>query len=268
MLYRAAVLDLSTPQAWLGLGALVAVGVFAGVINAMAGGGGFITLPLMLALGLPAGVANGTMRVAVLLQSVVSATMFHRKGVREYGVMARLLVPIALGAAFGAWLATIISDELLTPLFGAILVGWAVLLWLRPSSFDERDEEPRKPTALTYGLGMLIGAYGGFMQAGVGFPLLALLVTHLGYAPVKANSIKVLITLGFTIVALPVFAYAGQVAWIHGAALALGTMIGAFIGTRWQLEKGSDVVRYFVLIAVTVSGVTMIARSVWPYVFG
>lgn len=258
-------LDLSTSQAWLGLGALVAVGMFAGVINSMAGGGGFLTLPLMMALGLPAGVANGTMRVAVLMQNLVSTATFHQKGVREYATTARLILPIAVGSGVGAWLATLISDDLLTPLFGAILVAWALLLWLRPSSFDDRDEEPRSPTALTYALGFLIGIYGGFMQAGVGFPLLALLVTHLGYSPVRANSIKVVIVLGYTIVALPVFAFAGQVAWIHGAALAVGAMLGAFIGTRWQLEKGSDVVRYFVLIAVSVSGLTMIIRSLWPY---
>lgn len=263
--YRCAVLDLSTPAAWLGLGALVAVGVFAGVLNAMAGGGGFLTLPLMMALGLPAGVANGTMRVAVLFQSAVSVVMFHRKEVREYAVTAKLIVPIAAGSGVGAWLATLISNELLTPLFGVLLVAWAVILWLRPSSFDDRDEQPRTPTLVTHLLGFLIGVYGGFMQAGVGFPLLALTVTHLYYSPVRANAIKVLITLGFTLVALPVFALAGKVAWIHGAALTLGTVVGAFIGTRWQLEKGSDVVRYFVLTAVTVSGVVMIVRSLWPY---
>lgn len=252
----------------LGLFALGLVGVFAGVINAMAGGGGFITLPLMIGLGLPAGVANGTMRVAVFFQSLVSVGAFHRKGVREYAVTWRLIFPIAAGAGVGSWLATIISDELLRPLFGVVLLAWAIFLFVRPASFEDTDEEPDAPTITTYCLGFLIGIYGGFIQAGVGFPLLALLVTHLGYSPVRANSIKVLITAGFTVVALPVFWLAGQVAWLHGAALAIGTMIGAYFGTHWQLEKGSDVVRYFVLVAVSVSGAAMILDSLWPYIAG
>lgn len=252
----------------LGLLALVVVGIVAGIINAMAGGGGFLILPLMIGLGLQPGVANGTMRVAVFFQSLVGVTAFHRKGVREYAVTWRLLIPIAAGAGAGSWLATIISDELLRPLFGAVLVAWAIFLFLRPSSFDDTDEAPKPPTWGTYLLGFVIGIYGGFIQAGVGFPLLALLVTHLGYSPVRANSIKALITLGFTVVALPVFWMAGQVAWAHGAALAAGTMMGAYLGTQWQLEKGADVVRYFVLVAVSVSGAAMLVDSLWPYFAG
>ena len=105
---------------------------------------------------------------------------------------------------------------------------------------------------------MAIGAYGGFLQAGVGFPLLALLVPGLGYPAVRANAIKVAVVLVFTIAALPLFAVAGQIAWREGLALALGTMIGGWLGAHLQLRAGAGLVRWAVLVMVLIGGITLL----------
>ena len=249
----------------VGLGLLVVAGVAAGIINSMAGGGSFLTLPLLMALGLPPKIASGTMRVAVLLQNVSSTATFYRKGITEFAITAKLMVPMMVGSFAGAKLLTIIDDEALRPLFGAVLVFWAILLIAKPGNFKEVPEEPNEPVPMTYVYSLLIGLYGGFMQAGVGFPLLALTVAHLGYDPVRANAIKVLVVLAYTAVALPVFVMADAVVWREGLLLAVGTMIGAAIGTRWQVEKGSEVVRWFVIVAVTVSGAWMIVKFLLDY---
>jgi len=108
----------------------------------------------------------------------------------------------------------------------------------------------------------LLGSYGGFSGAGVGFPLLDLLVMHLGYDPVKANMVKVLLVGCYTIVALPFFIAAGQGAWIHGGVLAIGMMGGAALGVHLQTERGASIVRWFVLVTVTVSGIGMIVKTI------
>ncbi len=242
--------------ALLGVGAMLAA-----IVNTMAGGGSMLVLPLMLALGLPPGVANGTLRVGVLVQNISAMVTFHRRGERVYGWIARLALPITAGAAGGTVLATRLSDALLLPIIGVLLAGWAVVLLFRPGRFLQAEGEPRDPTWQVYAGAVGVGFYGGFLQVAVGFPLLALLTLGLGLPAVRANAVKIGLVLVYTLVSLPIFAQAGQVAWREGAALAGGAWIGGWLGTRWQLRSGAKVVRWFVVVTATVSGVTMLVRS-------
>lgn len=243
---------------WVSLLALAVAGAVASVINTMAGGGSLLTLPLLVAIGLPPGLANGTNRVGVVMQGIASVITFHRRGFRDHRLVARLLVPMMLGAAAGTALATRLSDDLLRVVFGGMLAGWAVLLMLRPGRFLHAPVEPRRAGPLALTIGLLIGVYGGFVQAGVGFPLLALLVLYLGHDAVQANAIKVALVLGFSLVSLPMFALAGQVAWREGLALAAGGLVGGWLGTRLQIRGGAKLVRWVVVMAVAASGVAML----------
>lgn len=249
---------LSGYPAWVGFVVLALAGAVASVVNSIAGGGSLLTLPLLVALGLPPGLANGTNRVGVLMQGLASVATFHRRGFRDYRLVARLLLPMMVGAAAGTALATRLPDDLLRVVFGVMLAGWAVLLVVRPGRFLNAPAEPRAPGLPALGLSVLIGAYGGFLQAGVGFPLLALLVLYLGHSAVQANAVKVALTLGFTLVSLPMFALAGQVAWREGLVLATGSMVGGWLGTRLQIRGGANLVRWVVVIAVAASGVAML----------
>ncbi len=243
---------------WVGLVVLALAGAVASVINAMAGGGSLLTLPLLVALGLPPGLANGTNRVGVITQGLASVITFHRRGFREYRLVGRLLLPMMVGAGAGTALATRLPDDLLRVVFGAMLAGWAVLLVVRPGRFLQAPAEPRPAGVPALVLSLLIGVYGGFVQAGVGFPLLALLVLHLGHPAVQANAVKVALTLGFTLVSLPMFVLAGQVAWKEGLTLAAGSMVGGWLGTRLQIRAGANLVRWVVVLAVAASGVAML----------
>jgi uncharacterized protein len=249
---------------WLDLLLLLAVGAVAGVINAMAGGGSFLVLPVLIGLCLPPGVANGTSRLAVLTQSGAALATFHRRGVRAHRLSAKLAGPMIAGAVLGSWLATRLDDDLFRPLIGVVLLAWAIILLVKPDRFLRPPDEQREPNPTSYLLAVAVGIYGGFLQAGVGFPVIALLTGQLGYDLVRANSVKVTLILAYTLFALPVFVLAGQVAWAPAIVLAFGTIVGAWLGARWQLEKGGAVVRWFVLVMVAVSGVAML----WPVVAG
>ena len=166
-----------------------------------------------------------------------------------------------VGAAVGAWLATRLDDDLLRPLFGVTFLIWTVVLLVRPGRFVTKNR-PAGPTTLgvipTAFASLAIGIYGGFIQAGVGFPLIGLLVLGLGMELVNANSVKVLVTLLFTTSALAIFAWAGEVAWREGAILAMGSMTGGYLGTRWQIRSGAGLVRWFVIVMMGVSGISML----------
>ncbi len=243
----------------VGLVALAVAGAFAGVINAMAGGGSFLTIPLLMALGLPAGTTNGTIRVGVLFQNIVAGGTFHRRGVREYESVVRFVLPMGAGAVGGSVLAAYLDDAILKPIFGVLFVAWALVLLFKPDSFTRPADEPRPAGVPAYFLAFSIGVYGGFIQAGVGFPLLAFLVLYLGYDAVRANAMKVLLVGLYTLAVIPIFAYAGRIAWLEAGVLALGTMLGGWLGARWQIHAGAKIVRWFVLVTVTVAGISMIA---------
>lgn len=245
----------------LGLAILAVAGVVAGVINALAGGGSFLILPLLIGLGLPPTVANGTSRVGVVVQCLSSSWTFHSEGVREYGITLRLALPVTLGALGGALLASHFDDVLFRPLIGVVLVGWGIVLALRPGRFLEPPPEPSQPTWRSDLGALLIGLYGGFLQAGVGFPLLALLIPALGYHAVVANAIKARLVLIYSLLALPIFAFADQIVWREGLVLGAGTMLGGWLGARLQLKAGAGIVRWTVLIMVVVGGIALLATS-------
>lgn len=251
---------------WLDVLLILVVGVIAGTINALAGGGTFLVLPMLIALGLPANTANGTIRVAVLAQTSVATATFHSEGVREYATTRKLILPVLVGTAIGSFFATRLDNAMFRPVIGVALLIWAVILLVKPDRFLHPPDEAKDPNGWTYFFAGLIGLYGGFLQAGVGFPILALLSGQLGYDLVRSNSIKVSMICVYTLIALPMFAFAGQVAWVPAAVLASGTMLGAWLGARWQIEKGSEMVRWAVLVMVAVGGVLMLRPLVLDWI--
>jgi len=242
--------------------ALVVVGVVAAVINSIAGGGSFLVLPVLMAAGLPPSVANGTVRVGVVFSCVTSALTFQSKGLLDW----KKLLPIAPGMVLGAWigaeLANSLEEEWLRTSFGLVLVAWAVVLLLRPGRFLEAREEAREEArgmgVAGHAMALAIGVYGGFIQAGVGFPLMALLIYWLGMDALRGNAIKVALVLVFTVPAFAVFLRDGNIAWLEAGALVLGNMIGGWAGTRWQIRAGVKLIRVFVVVMVTISGVLLL----------
>ena len=225
----------------------------------MAGGGGFIVLPTLIAGGLSAPVANGTLRVGILIQNSSALIVFQRRGVQAWRDAVRLGPAIIAGALCGAWLITRVSAPQLKAIFGILLLGWAVVLLVSPGAFFGSDKPARPPSAITDTLTLVVGFYGGMFQAGVGFPLLALLMGHLHYPPSKANMLKFILVLGYTITALPLFVAADQVAWQPGMALGFGMMTGAWIGVRAQIRRGW-IVRWVLLAMLIVAGTSMVWR--------
>lgn len=239
--------------------AVPVVGFAAGFINTLAGSGSLVTLPLLILLGLPANVANGTNRVGILVQGIVSVATFKRRGALELGGSWRLVVPAVIGAAAGAALAVDIDEALLRRTIGALLLVMLVVVLARPARFLEAHRRERAvPAWVELPLFFLIGAYGGFIQAGVGILLLAGLVLGAGYNLVGANAVKNLIVLVFTVAALAVFVANHQVRWLLGGLLAIGNGAGAWAGAHLAVEKGARFVRWALIVILALSAVALL----------
>jgi uncharacterized membrane protein YfcA len=239
---------------------VVLVGFVAGFINTIAGSGSLLTLPLLIFLGLPANVANGTNRIGVLLQSLVAVGSFKQKKVFEWKEGIWLTIPAIVGSFIGAAFAVNLDDQLMNRIIGGLLVFMFFLMLYKPEKWIKEQEKVvhAKPSIVQLIIFFGIGFYGGFIQAGVGFFLLAGLVLGAGFDLLKANAIKVLIVFAFTLVALVVFIYNQQVDYKLGFILAIGSMLGAWVATHVAIKKGSEFIRWFVLAAVFVFAVKLL----------
>jgi len=234
--------------------ALFAAGAAAGTINVIAGGGSFLTLPLMIFLGLPPTVANGTNRVAILVQNVGAVWGFHRHRLVEPRWLAVAAVPALAGAGLGTWAAVEIGDAAFRRVLALLMV--AVTLWTLWDPLSGRRGEPALRGPLLGLAFFVVGLYGGFVQAGIGFLLIAV-VTLAGLDLVRGNALKVLVVLTFTPLSLALFAASGKVVWDLGLALAAGNLTGALVGVRLTVLKGHAWVKRVVTAAVIVFAVLL-----------
>ena len=244
---------------------LVGAGFIAGFINTLAGSGSAVTLPLLIFMGLPASVANGTNRVAILLQNVVAVQGFRRREVLDARGAVILSIPAVLGSLLGAQISLALNEELLRRSIGVVMLLMLVVILLRPRRWLRGTLERMLgwPTVIQLLLFFVIGIYGGFVQVGVGIWLLVGLVLGLGYDLVRANAVKVTIALCFTLAALAVFVLNGQVQWREGLVLSVGNMLGAWVGARFAVEQGVVWIRRVLIGIVVVSAAQLLGVLEW-----
>ena len=235
---------------------LAGVGVLSGFLNVMAGGGSLLALPVLIFMGLPGNVANGTNRVAIVAQNVSAFTSFFSKGYSELRTMLTLALCAVPGAAMGAYLGTQVSGELFNRILGGLMIVLLILM-----SRKQRDvaviEKPRR-LVLGHFLMVAVGFYGGFIQAGVGFILMAVLYRVVGLDLVRVNAYKVFIIGMYTLVALAIFADKDQVLWLAGASLAVGTTIGGWIGAHFTVKRGERLIRVILNVVLIVMAVRLL----------
>ncbi len=234
------------------LALLAAAGVLGTVINVMAGGGGMIVLPALMALGLPADVANGTYRLGVVTQSIAGTAAMRREGKLDTTSIVPILIPTVTGAVVGALLATWVPSGVLKPILLTTMILMAALIAFRRQTLIPGQGPvlaPQQAPRSFVGL-FFAGVYGGFIQAGVGFLLLGVLVGTLRHDLIAGNALKLVITLAFGSVSLGIFAWAGLVAWAPALVLAAASIVGARLGVRLMLTVPISALRWFVFACV------------------
>lgn len=210
--------------------------------------------------GLPPNVANGTNRIAILLQNIVGVSSFKQQKVFKLKEGIWLAIPAVIGSLIGAALAINMNDAIMTRVIGGLLIFMFFIILFKPDAWIKGQAGiiQSKPSLWQIVIFFGIGLYGGFIQAGVGFFLLAGLVLGAGFDLVKANAIKLLIVLIYTPFALAVFIYNDQVNWKFGLILAVGNMLGAFVASRYAVSWGAKVVRIILLVIVLAASVKLL----------
>lgn len=237
------------------LGLLTGVGVLAGWLNVMAGGGSMLTVPIMVFMGLPGPVANGTNRIAILAQNISATLTFFQKGFRELKLGFSLSAAAIPGAVIGALVGVRLEGEWFERILALIMIGMMVLMMTgkKKSSPDQENHQPSKKQLVLGHLCMVgAGFWGGFIQIGVGFILMPILSRVMGFDLVRVNFFKVFVVLCYTLAALAVFASQVEVLWIAGLALAVGNSIGGWLGVHTNIKHGEGLIRWVLNVVLVI----------------
>ena len=231
-------------------------GIIAGVVNAVAGGGSAITLPILTEIT-DATIANGTNRIAIMIGALASVSGYQQGDSVPWRRTLPLIPPAFVGAVTGAYLASQTSPGSMKKAFAIVLFIVAGSVLVKPSRWITQSER-RLSQPWSSLLMFAIGLYGGFVQAGVGFFLLAGLVFGGGLDLVRANAAKMVLVASYTWVALLIFVLAGQVDFGLGLILAAGNSIGAYSSSRLAVRKGANWIRWFLIVAAVGAAIRML----------
>lgn len=237
---------------WIQAIILIGAGILVGFVNTLAGGGSAISLSVLMMMGLPAPVANGTNRIAIILQNMAAVGSFKNQKVLDSKKSLLLSIPAVIGSLLGAWLAVDIDKEMFEKAMGVVLLLMLVFIFYDPNRWVKENTElvNRPLTWKQYAIFFLIGAYGGFIQVGVGYFLLAALVLGAGYELVKANAAKVFIVGMYMVFSFGIYMFYDMVNYAMGFTLAIGTMTGALLASRLAVKKGAGFIRWFILAII------------------
>jgi len=240
--------DLTT----LNLTAVLLIGAVAGFINVLAGGGSFLTLPLLIFVGLPPNLANGTNRLAILFQNTFAVRRFVKMDIHPGHFALKAAAFTVPGGILGALLATRVSNEQFRFSLALVMIIMSLFTLFFSNKETGTPLSPDDYAGSWVGPGLayfLVGIYGGYIQAGVGFLVLTVLLWQ-NINLVHGNVVKLTIIIFFTAIALIIFTWHGQVNWEMGVVLGIGNMLGAWLGTRVAIRKGHNFIKHVVTVAV------------------
>ena len=237
---------------WNEIVLLLASGVLVGIINTLGGGGSVITMSLFMAMGMPIGIANGTNRIAVLLQNFSATVAFLRKGMLHVRSGVLLSLPAILGNIFGAMVATKVDESVFKICLSVVLAIILVYLLLGKDNEQVTGGHGLKIKWWHYLVFFIVGFYGGYIYIGLGFLILAVAIWTMKLDIITANVIKGFVIFLSTPFALAVFIYNGQVEWMAGLLHGVGNIFGALLASHWAMSWGVKFVRWFTLFIIVV----------------
>lgn len=232
---------------------LLVSGVIVGIINTLGGGGSVISMALFMAMGLPVNVANGTNRIAVVLQNLSSTLTFIRKRMLDIKSGLLLSIPAIIGNILGSMVAMEVDDTTFRVCLSVVLA--VILIYL---IFDRQRPHLHTGHSLTirwwhYIWFLVVGFYGGYIYIGLGFLILAVTIWTMKLDIITANVLKGCVIFLSTPFALAVFMINGQVDYGVGLLHGAGNIIGAVLASHWAIGWGVKFVKIFTLVVIVVS---------------
>lgn len=239
---------------------IMAGGFLAGFVDSIAGGGGLISLPVLLAAGLPPHLAIGTNKFSATFGAVMSAWQFWRAGKVDMSLLKRILPGTFIGAILGCLVMLHLKSEWLQPIIIIALIAAAVFVFSQRQlgAASTYSGNTRKNVLAALVMASAIGFYDGFIGPGTG-TFLIVGFAALGFDFVTAAGNAKILNLMSNVTSFVLLIWWGQILYVYGIAMALCIFAGAFFGSRLAIRRGTGFVR-LVMLAVTVS-----SSANWAY---
>lgn len=238
---------------------LIIVGFIAGVINTLAGGGSLLTLPVLIFMGLPPNIANGTNRIGIVIQMLAGTAGFKSKGITTFPFSIYMGFSALLGSLIGAQIAVDIKGETFNKVLSFVMIAVVLLIVFKPKL--KAKELIERTTGKHLWLGCLafffFGIYGGFINAGLGFILILFLHFFNHLSLVKSNATKAVVITIYMSGALLVFILNDAVNWKMGLTMAIGTSLGGWFASRFSVKKGDGFIKVFLIVMVSIMAVKL-----------
>ncbi|MEM9648538.1 MAG: sulfite exporter TauE/SafE family protein [Bacteroidota bacterium] len=238
---------------------LVVVGFAVGFINTIAGGGSLLSLPTLIFLGLPPAVANGTNRVAIVIQTAMATAGFKSKGISTYPFNLYLGISAFLGAIIGARIAVDVKGETFNRILAIVMLAVVLIIIFKPKMKLMEMQERLTGKYLWWSVIVFFffGIYGGFINAGLGFLMILFMHFVNRMNLVRVNATKVVVVFVYMLSALAVFAFNDKVNWKLGFILAIGNGTGAWVASRFSVKKGDGFIESFLVVMVVVMAIKL-----------
>ena len=238
---------------------LLIVGLISGMVNTVSGGGSLLTLPILIFIGLPPNVANGTNRVVIVAQSLSGSIGYSSKGIYSYPFNIYLGISASIGAYIGAKIALNIDGEIFNKILAVIIIIVGALIFIQKKKLTNFVYE--RTTGKYLWFSMLVffvfGIYGGFINAGIGILIMLFLNRLNQMSLVKSNATKVSVVFIYSLFALLIFAYNNSIDWKMGISMATGSIFGAWFASRWSVKKGDNLIRHAVIISTAIISIKL-----------
>lgn len=242
---------------------VISMGFLASFIDAIAGGGGLISIPALSMTGLPIVLVLGTNKLQASIGTAMAVSKYYKNGLIDFRTVARGLIAGFIGACSGSLLAIVIHNDFMNYVVPVLLI--VVFLFsifnknLGIANGKKRLQEP----AFFMLFGFLLGAYDGFFGPGTGNFWIIAIVYFLGYTFIQASGYAKVLNLKSNVFSLLVFAISGHVDIFFGLMMALGSFFGGIVGSKMVILKGSKLVRPIFIIVVGVTILSFLISKVF-----
>lgn len=216
---------------------LFAVAIFSGFVDSIAGGGGLITIPALLAVGIPEHAALATNKLQSTFGSFSASYNFAKKGLVDFNEIKTGIIWTFIGAILGTITVLLISAKIIKILVPIMLVGIFLYTIFSPNLGEFEREKKMSQNAFYVIFGLLIGFYDGFLGPGTGSFWMFAMIALIGLEMKKAVAQTKVLNFTSNIVSLAVFILGGQILWLVGVIMGIGQLIGAYFGSTMVVKK-------------------------------
>jgi len=225
------------------------LGAVVSLINSIAGGGSSLSLPIMIFLGIPPTVANGTNRIGLIIGNISSVKNLAKHGYLNMKMFRQLFLPTLIGSLIGVFFLAKIGDKVFQAIIAGAICLVVIMSRTRKDLFGKPPETPPEKLTLGGAIGFaMVSIYGSIVQIGVGFVQIFSLTRYTGLDAIHVNAIKNCLTTVFLVVSTAMLAFTGKVNWPIAIIMSAGAWCGGYFGSALQRKKGNKFIQNFISV--------------------